>query len=129
MGFKKYIKTNPYSLIENEISMDSFVKKVQGYKTIDQALEKLGDDYVLYYLTNINNKKLHKKLVLKEDDFTLGTSTQGATAGKPITKKLKYRGEYIVLVFDREIGAWFPSIQFRSITNALKYIRNQAKDL
>lgn len=51
-------------------------------------------------------------------DKTLGTATQN----EPIYKQLKIKGEYLNLIYTRELG-WMPLKGFRSITKALDYAK------
>ena len=128
MKFKEFNK----QLAEN-VTYKDFITKVKGYSSIDDALLHLSDEYTEWYLLNINNKILNKELKklkleetektketeLTEDDLTLGYAPQP----KKITKNIKYKGQYITVSYDPDLGTWFPTIRFRSISTALKYIK------
>lgn len=129
MNFKNF---NTIQLAEN-VTLSKFIKNVSSYSSLDDALAHLDDEYTEWYLLNINSKKLNselKKINLVEnlhnlynldDNKTLGFSTKE----KPLIKQIKYKGQYITVEYNRELGSWFPAIRFRSITTALKYIKNQ----
>jgi hypothetical protein len=123
MNFKEYTKLHDVKLAEN-VNMNDFVKKVSSFSNIDDAMLSLPDEYVEWYLLNINNKKLHKllkKLNINEDDLTLGY----APSRTRIIKNIRYKGQYITIEYDPELSNWFPSIRFRSIVSALKYIKKE----
>jgi len=118
MKFKEY---QSIILAEN-VTLDNFIKNVQNYSTLDDALANMEDDYIEWYLLNMNNKKLKqnlKKLKLYEDDVTLGYAPEP----KKIKKNIKYKGQFITVEYDPELATWFPMIRFRSIVSALKYIK------
>jgi len=121
MKFKDF---NSIPIAEN-ITKDDFIQKIKSYSTIDDALLGLPDEYIEYYMINMNslNKELKKlkKLNLQEEEKTLGY----APAPKKIIKQIKYKGQYITVEYDPELQSWFPAIRFRSIMTALKYIKKQ----
>jgi hypothetical protein len=53
------------------------------------------------------------------------TSGWGREPG--VIKKIRYKGEFITLQYDEDLG-WFPAVRFRSVVNALKYIKNIADE-
>jgi uncharacterized protein YihD (DUF1040 family) len=119
------------SINESKVTLNQFLQAVNSYSSLDDALENLPDDYIEFYLNNMNNKQLNKnlkKLKLIEADFeiyntqTLGTSPQ---SGK--YKKINYKGEYIILKYDDRYG-WIPAMSFRSISQATKYIKKLADE-
>ena len=125
MNFKEH-NTAYTSIVENKINMKEFINAVRSYSNIDDALGSLDPEYIEYYMININSKKLLKelqkiKLVETDAEKTLGY----APAEDKIIKTIKYRGQFITLEYDRDLGSWFPAIRFRSIISALKYIKKQ----
>ena len=121
MTLKEYI-------LNEETNIKTFIKNIKKYKDLDTALLKLPDEYTEFYLKNINNKELNKqlkKLNLVEDmeqskNQTLGTSP---TPGK--FKKLHYKGHYLVLKYDEDLG-WIGTPSFRDITSTLRYVKKLA---
>ena len=122
MTFKAY---------KEKVTLKDFINKVRSFNDIDTALASLDDNYIEFYMLNINNKKLKKelqKLNLLEDyeELIRGFNRYVPDDTQKIVKKIKYKGQYLVLTYDKELQLWFPSIQFRSITTALKYIKKTA---
>jgi hypothetical protein len=117
-------------LTEGKISIKDFIIAVNSYTNLDQALEELPDEYVEFYLKNINNKQLNKelkKLKLVEDYevYDKRTTTDDPTNNR--FKKINYKGEYIILTWDQRYG-WIPQVSFRSIAKATKYIKKLADE-
>ena len=132
MSFKKYIQeTDIKSIIESiivneNITIKDFIKSVNSYSSLDDALENLSDDYIEFYLKNMNNKALNKELKkrkliefydLEQNDLNVGMSPKPETV-----KKIHYKGNYIVLSFD-PVKGWVPGVSFRSISKATKFIK------
>ena len=118
MKFKEY---NSIILAEG-VTQKDFINQVKKYLSIDNALKYLQDEYIEWYLLNINNKKLQKELKssnLQEEELTTGYAPEPYK----IRKNIKYKGQYITVSYDPELGTWFPTIRFRSIVSALKYIK------
>jgi hypothetical protein len=116
--------------LNESINKSDFIQGVSKYSSLDDALMNLPDEYTEFYFKHINDKKLEKtlkKLKLVENinevtdvltyDVTVGTSPQDQKF-----KRIHYKGEYIVIKYDERFG-WIPSISFRSIPKALKYIK------
>ncbi len=129
--FKDYCKLQNISIAEGVTEKD-FITAVKSYSSIDDAMLGLDDKFIEWYLLNVNSKSLNRALRklkinlhetsnILEDDITLGY----APSNDKITKNIKYKGQYITLEYDRELGSWFPAIRFRSIITALKYIKSQ----
>ena len=116
---------------EANITLKQFLQAVKSYSTLDDALEKLPDDYIEFYLKNINNKTLNKelkKINLTEDFYEpYQTKTVGTSPSTNKFKQIRYKGEFIVLKYDERWG-WLPSMTFRSITQATKYIKKLADE-
>jgi uncharacterized protein YihD (DUF1040 family) len=115
------------SIKESKINLKEFLKSVNSYSNLDDALEHLPEEYIEFYLNNMNNKQLNsslKKLKLQEDfeDLTDLTRTLGTSPKEDKYKKIHYKGEYIVLKYDDRWG-WMPAMTFRSIVQATKYIK------
>ena len=120
MNFQQAI--NDYQLDEaKKITIDSFLKKIAEYSTLDQAFTDLPSEYIEFYAKN--EKKLQKALDNLFEGYNpeaQGYLGMAATQEKTI-KKIKYKGEIFTLVFDPEIGSWQAIPAFRSITQALRY--------
>ena len=121
------------SIKESKVNLKRFLTAVNSYNSLDDALEKLPEEYTEFYLNNMNNKDLNKslkklKLIEGFEDFepyqgqTLGTSPSSTKY-----KKIHYQGEYIILKYDQRWG-WVPTMSFRSITQAVKYIKRLADE-
>lgn len=127
MKFKAYNEAFNSIVLAENVSEKEFIKAINSYSSIDDALTKLSDEYIEWYMLNINSKTLIKKLKklniqgITEEEITLGFGT----ADKKITKSIKYKGQFITVEYDRDLGSWFPAIRFRSIISALKYIKKQ----
>ena len=126
MTFSTYLKYDSVVLAEN-VSEKDFIKSVTSYSSIDDALMHLEDEYIEWYMLHINSPSLNNALKklniqgLQETDITLGY----APAEDRIIKNIKYKGQFITVEYDRELGSWFPAIRFRSIISALKYIKSE----
>lgn len=116
------------------VTEKSFITALKGYSNIDDAMAHLDDEYIEYYLINMDKKSLknalkkyniHIKESIKESyedpEITLGYAPQDGT----IVKNIKYKGQYITLTYNKELGTWNPEIRFRSVMTALKYIKAQ----
>jgi hypothetical protein len=121
-------------LNEKEVKEKDFISKVKKYQNLDQALMKLPDEYTEFYLKNINSKSLNKKLKQEklieeyEGDADVQKSKTTGTSPEPGKfKRLHYKGHYIVLQYTKEFG-WTAQPTFRSITNALEYVKGLADD-
>ena len=138
MKFKSYISTTKKDVIniqEKSISEKDFLNGINSYTSINAALANLPEEYTEYYLLNINSKSLNKQLkdlhiqgIHETNESILGTAdrTLGFAPTKDrIIKNIKYKGQYITVEYDRELGSWFPAIRFRSIISALKFIKDQ----
>jgi len=118
------------ALQESQISLNQFIQAVNSYSNIDNALENLPDEYIEFYLNNMNNKSLNKKLKqmnLIEDFEVYDTRTTTVAPETNRFKKIHYKGEYIILKYDTRWG-WVPAMSFRSITKATQYIRKLANE-
>ena len=113
------------SIVENKVTQREFITAVKSYSNIDDAMSHLSDEFIEFYLLNVNSTKLTKELkklnIVESIEHTLGY----APADDKIIKSIKYRGQFITLEYDRDLGSWFPAIRFRSIITALKYIKAQ----
>ncbi len=131
-SFKNYINRME-TLIENitineKIKMSDFIKAVNSHSSLDDALENLPDEYIEFYLKNMNSKKLKselQKLKLTEDkDYEIKQQqTLKTSPDSDKYKKIHYKGEFIILRYDERWG-WVPQMAFRSITQASKFIKN-----
>lgn len=123
------IQTQEIILAEG-VTSKSFINAVKQYKSIDDALLHLSDENVEFYLLNINSKEINNLLKknkiqgLQETEITLGMAP-GSDKQQNIYKNLKYKGQYITLEYNPELQSWFPTLRFRSIITALKYIKKQ----
>ena len=118
------------ALQESQISLNQFIQAVNSYSNIDNALENLPDEYIEFYLNNMNNKSLNKKLKqmnLIEEYEEYDTRTTAVSPEINRFKKIHYKGEYIILKYDPRWG-WVPAMSFRSITKATQYIRKLANE-
>jgi len=140
MDFKEYKKLRVLNelcknSLNEKVNKSDFIQQVSQFKSLDDALSHLPDEYTEFYFKNINDKKLEKtlqKLRLVENinevtdvityDVTVGTSPQDQKF-----KRIHYKGEYIVIKYDERFG-WIPDIGFRSIPRALKYIKQLFDD-
>lgn len=106
---------------EGVLDLSSFVRAVQQYNSLDLALADLPSEYLEFY--SHNEKKLKKPLTRlnllesAEDPGYLGYSPTNNT----VRKKIKYKGEIIVIEWDSEYSVWVPLVAKRSIVQALKY--------
>lgn len=135
-SFKGYIKPDLESLYEGtNVAFNDFIKSVNGYSNLDDALLHLPEEYTEFYLKNINNKKLTKELEKRNliemvENWNTEYSPDQTTAQSPEPSKFKrihYKGEYIILKYEDGIG-WIPFLGFRSITKALKYAKELADE-
>ena len=131
MKFQEYIK-NP-SLDESNLSMKEFIDQIKKFRNVDDALEKSPEAYTEFFIKNINNKKLSSELRknnIQESDQDYGLSPVSTTGSAPVPgkiKKIRYKGDFIILKYDSALG-WIPNVSFRSITQALVYIKNVADE-
>ncbi len=149
MNFKNFrqnqIPQKEDLILAEGVSMQSFINSVKKYNTIDDALIHLSDENIEFYLLNINSRELNNLLkknkikslqetclqetCLQESGITLGMAPHlPASPSEPkqtIFKNLKYKGQYITLEYNPELQSWFPTLRFRSIITALKYIKKQ----
>jgi len=120
MNFKETIITNELDEA-NYITISSFLDKVQTYNSLDHALIELPTDYLEFY--SKNEKTLNKAVSKLFENYNpespgyLGLSP----TPKIVTKKIKYKGQILLLTFDPEVGVWIALPGFRSITQALKH--------
>ena len=130
-SFKNYIKPNLEDLYEGtNVSMKDFIKAVNSYSNIDDALASLPDEYTEFYIKNINNKDLSKelkKLKLVEDwEYSPDQTTQmSPQPGK--FKRIHYKGDYIIMKYTEGQG-WTPYLTFRSISKALRFAKGLADE-
>ena len=123
MNFKENI-INTEIQEAKKITISSFLDKVSGYVSLDHALVELPSEYLEFFMKN--EKTLKKSIDSLFEDYNpenpgyLGYSPEK----KIVTKKIKYRGQLLIVQFDPEIGNWVPLPAFRSITQALKYGKN-----
>jgi hypothetical protein len=116
---------------ESAIRLKDFLNAVKKYDNIDNALENLPDDYIEFYFKNMNsnvfnNKLKQMKLVESESEFEpYITQMGGASPKSGKYKKIRYKGEFIILKYDERWG-WVPYMSFRSITQATQYIKKMA---
>jgi uncharacterized protein YihD (DUF1040 family) len=118
------------SINETKINLKQFIQAVNSYSNLDDALENLPEEYIEFYLNNMNNKDLNKnlkRLKLQEEFEPYQDQTLGTSPSSTKFKKIHYRGEYIILKYDSRWG-WIPAMSFRSITQATKYIRKLADE-
>ena len=108
---------------EEELDDAKFIRKVSNFSSLDLALVELEDEYIEYYARN--EKRLDrslKRLHLKEgteDPGYLGMSRPDET----IRKKIKFKGEILILEWDNNNRVWIPLIAKRTIVGALKYAK------
>lgn len=120
------------NLVTESVTEKDFIKAVSKYKDIDTALENLSDEYVEFFMLNINNKKFMNKLKknIKLNEYAIDTDNKTTTKwspDEPKVRKIRYKGEFITLQYDSELG-WLPTVRFRSVVNALRYIKKIADD-
>jgi hypothetical protein len=136
--FKQFIESKieikeQEQIDESSLSMDDFILKVKLFNSLDDALLHLPDKYTEFYLKNINNKKLDKELkklnlTESEEEYEFyKTVTTGVSPEEKKYKKINYKGQYIILTYDKRWG-WVPNVSFRSIKNALEYVKNLADE-
>ena len=103
-----------------KLTVDSFIQDVSKYNSLDLALLELDSIYAEFYSDNEKIlKKPLSKLNLYESSETsnyLGVSY----AQKTIRKKIKYKGEIILIEYDAENNVWIPWVATRSIVQAIK---------
>ena len=118
MDFKEILTSEAN---EEVLDLGSFVRAVQQYNSLDLALADLPSEYLEFY--SHNEKKLKKPLTRlnllesAEDPGYLGYSP----SVKTVRKKIKYKGEIIIIEWDNEHSVWIPLVSKRSIVQALKY--------
>ncbi len=117
--FREEIKVKP---IDESISIDSFLDAAQIYNSIDDALSNLPGKYLQFYLDNerVLNKSLHSIFEGTESGY-LGWGTPEQN----VIKKIKYKGEILILEYDNKSHLWDSYVGYRSIVKALK----QGKDI
>ena len=138
MNFKNILNDKIKHINEN-ITIDSFLLKVNNYNNIDDALGDLPDEYLEFYAKN--SKKLEislQRLKLKSSDdfsdfsdFSEFNETSSEDPGytgwsrenDEKTKTIKYKGELIHLVWSPTTRTWTPFLGFRGITSALKHAK------
>ena len=127
MTFNNYRNQEP--ILAEGIKEIDFINAINSYTSIDDALLRLDDEYIEWYMMNMNSKKVKNLLKrlnisgLHEDTQNTQTTLGYAPSADRITKSIKYKGQFITVEYDRELGSWFPAIRFRSIISALKYIK------
>ena len=135
MTFKDTIITEEVNEAKN-ISIDTFLSKVDEYSSVDVALAELPAEYLEFYAKN--EKKLLKalkKLGLAEsmdEDYTSPGSPGYLGWSKDDERKIKtikYKGNLLHLIWDPEVGTWMPFIGFRSVTGALKYAKTLVENV
>lgn len=118
MDFKEILTSEAN---EGVLDLGTFVRAVQQYNSLDLALADLPSEYLEFYLHNEKNlkKPLTRLNLLEsaEDPGYLGYSP----SVKTVRKKIKYKGEIIVIEWDNEYSVWIPLVSKRSIVQALKY--------
>ena len=113
-----------------KITMDIFLDKVSKFSSLDQALVELDQAYLEFYMNN--QKKADKSLKsLNIHEATAETPGYAGFAAPQATiyKKIKYRGEIMVLKYDDELRLWIPLPAFRSIVQAMSYSKNLIDNL
>jgi len=106
--------------LEEGITLSTFVQKVSQYSTLDLALAELPSEYIDFYSSNerLLNKQL-KKLNLLESAESMGYTGMSPTE-ETVRKKIKYKGEILILEWDADSSVWIPLVAKRSIVQALK---------
>lgn len=122
MKFKEYLEIP----LAESITEKKFFSEIKKYPDIDTALMNLPDTFTEFYLLNINDKNFNKKLK-KYTKVNEAEETSGWGREEGAVKKIRYKGEYITLTYDEDLG-WLPAVRFRSVVNALKYIKKLADD-
>jgi len=112
--------------LAESITEKKFFSEIKKYPDIDTALMNLPDTFTEFYLLNINDKNFNKKLK-KYTKVNEAEETSGWGREEGAVKKIRYKGEYITLTYDEDLG-WLPAVRFRSVVNALKYIKKLADD-
>ncbi len=130
MSFKNYIQeTNVKLIIESinpVITKQDFLDAVSSYSDLDTALEHLPDEYIEFYIKNINSDYI-KESENNENYEVYKTRTTGMAPVSGKYKKVNYKGEYIIFLYDQKTG-WVPQISFRSISKATKFIKKIADE-
>ena len=119
MNFKTILQTTP-------LDYETFLHSISAYRSLDEALTELGDEYALFYLQN------EKRILASLDNLNIPEyiteseigDVQWADKNEVIIKKIKYKGEIIILMFDPKMSAWVTIPAFRNVVNALKYGRS-----
>ena len=135
MTFKNTIITEEVNEAQN-ISVDTFLSKVDEYSSVDVALAELPAEYLEFYAKN--EKKLQK--ALKKLGLAESMNEDYASPGSPgylgwskddekKIKTIKYKGNLLHLIWDPKIGTWMPFIGFRSVTGALKYAKTLVENV
>ena len=100
-----------------------FLQEVSKYSTLEEALSILDDEYVGYYSTN--EKSL--TLSLKKLDLIESVEQPGylgfARPDEKVIKKIKYKGEILLIEYDTDNQVWVPSVAKRSIVQAIRYAK------
>ncbi len=128
--FKKYLLESTIKKIQEQkskISIFDFVYAVNSYSNLDTALENLPNEYIEFYIKNMNNKALNKELkkrkLIENYDWEVMDRNLGMSPKPDKIKKIQYKGNYIIFKFEPGIG-WVPNVSFRSISQATKFIKN-----
>ena len=110
---------------ETKITLDSFLEKVSKFPSLDKALTELDSKYLEFYMNNQKQAdKSLKKLNIHENTAETPGYSGFAAPQATIYKKIKYRGEIMVIKYDNELRLWIPLPAFRSIVQAMAYSKN-----
>ena len=118
MNFKEILSEQ---INERALDDELFLLKVSNFSSIEDALTKLGNEYIEYF--SKHEKRLKKplsKLNLLESAETAG-HLGFARPEETVTKKIKYKGEIILVTWDNINAVWVPEVAKRSIVQALRY--------
>ena len=121
MNFKTILNSIP-------LEYETFIQDVSLYRSLDEALTELGEEYASFYLqnekrilTSLNMLNIPKSIT---ESAETGDVQWGGNKDEVIIKKIKYKGEIIILMFDPKMAAWVTIPAFRNVVNALKYGRS-----
>ena len=115
------------TVIDEAITIDSFIKLVASYGNLDNAILELDDKMLQYYSDNLRViDKLLRKHNLVESTGSYGSAENPGYTGwtrsdDDKTKTIKYRGHIISLSWDAKLATWQPTVRFRSVSDSLKY--------